>query len=190
MSRLEKLNKYLQENNETDYYYEARSLVIQRVSEMDNSVPKLLNKAFNHRYTISRIEKAKKKGKKGISRVEPDYHAQLQDQYRQIYMIQKKICKMKMEYEQLKKAMMVIRLLNNYHLEISDLSEQVNEKGLDDDLKEISLKYLFNNEYEQKQIDNYKAGLKKEGLVLWGIKSLDDIETNEMLDLDKSGKKK
>jgi hypothetical protein len=176
MNHLTKLTDYLKDNRDTEYFIEARKLIRQRILEMDGTVPKLLNKAFNHRYIISRIEKAKKENKKDSSGKEPDYDAQLLNQYRQINWIQEKIAQLKMEYEKLKKMMIAIHLLNNYHLEVNSISVSENENKLDEDLKAISLKYLYNNEYEQMLINRYTEGLKKEGLELWGFKSLDEIK--------------
>jgi hypothetical protein len=176
MNHLTKLTDYLKDNRDTDYFIEVRKLIRQRILEMDETVPKLLNKAFNHRYIISRIEKTKREGKKDSSGKEPDYNAQLLNQYRQIHWIQGKINQLKMEYGNLKKMMIAIHLLNNYHLEVNAIPISENENKLDEDLQAISLKYLYNNEYEQMLINRYTAGLIKEGLELWGIKSLDDIK--------------
>lgn len=175
MNTSEILVDYLKETSDTSYYEVIFLLIKDRITTIDNSVPKLLNKAFNHRYTISRIEKAKKEGKEGLFGKEPDYDAQLEDQYRLIKGIQQKIREMKSEFSQLNKALETIELLKNYHLEIKSLPEVINA---DNSLRVStigSLKYLFNTAYEQKLIDSYQTGLEKEGLDPWGIKSLDEI---------------
>ncbi|NJO91306.1 MAG: hypothetical protein HC831_21835, partial [Chloroflexia bacterium] len=90
MSAIDELTIYLKSAPETYYYKAIAKLISNRIIEIDNSVPTILNKAFNHRYTISRIEKAKKEGKEGLFGKEPDYDAQLEDQYRLINGIQQK----------------------------------------------------------------------------------------------------
>ncbi len=171
MSVIDKLTSYLKSTSDISYYELIMRLITNRVNEIDNSVPKLLNKAFNHRYTISRIEKAKKEDADGEFGKNPDYDAQLEDQHRQIKVIQLKIQEMKNEYLQLNKALETIELLQNCHAEINNL------KKPDKSAKTGSLKYLFNTEYERKLIDSYKEGLEKEGLKPWRIESLDDIYT-------------
>ncbi len=176
MSAIDELTIYLKSASETHYYKAIAKLISNRINEIDNSVPTLLNKAFNHRYTISRIEKAKKEGREGLFGKEPDYDAQLEDQYRLINGIQQKIRDLKSEFSHLNKALEAIYLLKNYHLEIIPKAEEIDTNNSGAVTKPDSLKYLFNTKYEQKLINNYKAGLVKEGLEPWGIKSLDEIK--------------
>lgn len=177
MDALEALKNYLIKNPDNEYYDAIFSLIRDRIVELDKNVPKLLNKAFNHRYTISRIEKAKLKEQKGFVKEKPNYEEQLEDQYRQISTIQQKMREMKDEYKRLKKSLNTIHFLYKYHLEIQTTIKHIpTDDAIEIDFVSVEVSYLLNKEYEQKLISSYQAGLKKENLNSWSFHSLDEIK--------------